>query len=1168
MGPKPEEEHLAQFGEFGSGAGQLARPGGLATDPSSGLVYVADTPNQRISVFTPWGNFAKAFGWGVADGTSQELQVCTTTCFQGIPGDAPGQFHFPQGVAVDTAGNVYVSELRRANTQETNRRVQKFNSAGDFLLMFGGEVNKSTGENVCTAAEVDAGDECGKGISGTANAYFDIDSTFGVDGDYIAVDSVNDVIVGDKDRIQRFGADGHYKSQIPLPASGNPGALDVDPSSDDIYFAFSRGGSTPNIFRLDPSTGSVLDQLELEVPTALATGVDGQVYAVNDPPGFGIEEIETRIVGFDSSGSQLFSCCIPEVEPSNPSVLSALATNPVGDLYAITIAPKNELVHVDLYGPPPVKFEPPPPVPPTIAAQYAIAVESHGATLGAEINPHFWDDTTYYLEYGIEDCEVAACAAKPLPPGSKFTSKVVNAPLRSAGVLLEGLKAGTTYHYRFTAQSSGGGPVTGPDRTFRTFPEPESGEAGCPNQAFRIGASASLPDCRAYEMVSPIDKNNGDILTIPDITTFDNGLEQSATGGEALTYSSYRSFGTPQGAPYTNQYLARRGPGGWSTKNLAPPQGPAATFDFETPYKAFSADLSQSWLSLDADPPLAAGAVQDSPTIYRRENDSTPSYEALTTAEEPLAPAPFDSELQGVSADGSHALFLTQGRLTADAAADPKLQQLYLSYAPGRLRLVSVLPSGVANGQSSSAGVTSTSASQSTNGAAVNLDRLVNLSHAISSDGNRVYWTDVNRGPGRIYLRDNADQPSSAIAAGKCSEPDLACTVAVSQTGVKARFWTATPDGSMALFGIADQESGLNGNLYRFDAEAEAPGRQLIAKGVSGVLGASEDLSRIYFVSSETLAGGAPAGKPNLYLFDEGDLVFIATLSAVDLLTDAQGALIPSNLASEPVFHAPRVSPDGRHLAFISTASPTGYDNLDAKTGEPLSEVYLYSADSAELDCASCNPSGARPVGRQVQANGNGGVLAIAASIPLPLNQLYAPRVLSEDGSRLFFNSYDALLPRDTNGKADVYEWERAGAGGCDETDAAFSPTNGGCVYLISSGESPSDSRFLDASPSGSDVFFTTSSSLLGQDPGLIDVYDAREGGGLPAPPTPAPACEGEACQGPFNPPNDPTPASATFQGAGNVVEKPAARKKKKQKKAKKKKQRKAQANHKGRTRR
>jgi len=125
----------------------------------------------------------------------------------------------------------------------------------------------------------------------------------------------------------------------------------------------------------------------------------------------------------------------------------------------------------------------------------------------------------------------------------------------------------------------------------------------------------------------------------------------------------------------------------------------------------------------------------------------------------------------------------------------------------------------------------------------------------------------------------------------------------------------------------------------------------------------------------------------------------------------------------------------------------------------------------------------------------------------------------------------------DTNGKQDVYEWQRAAdEEACEEAGAQlFVASAGGCLSLVSSGQSPKDSQLLDASEGGVDVFFTTAASLLPQDLGLVDVYDARAGGGFPQTPSPAPSCEGEACQGPLAAPDDPTPASSSFEGAGNV---------------------------------
>ena len=211
----------------------------------------------------------------------------------------------------------------------------------------------------------------------------------------------------------------------------------------------------------------------------------------------------------------------------------------------------------------------------------------------------------------------------------------------------------------------------------------------------------------------------------------------------------------------------------------------------------------------------------------------------------------------------------------------------------------------------------------------------------------------------------------------------------------------------------------------------------------------------------------------------------------------------------------------------------TGYDNTDVSTGKADTEVFLYRAEAnggeGELLCASCNPSGARPQGGG--PNGNA-----AGQIPASANNLYASRVLSDDGNRLFFESYDALTPRDSNGKKDVYQWEAPNTGLCTTTSPTYSPLNGGCIDLISSGQSKLDSQFADATPSGDDVFFTTLSSLLPQDYGLVDVYDARVDGGLPTPPPPPPGCEGEGCQSPAAAPEFQTPAT-NATGPGNLTE-------------------------------
>ena len=172
----------------------------------------------------------------------------------------------------------------------------------------------------------------------------------------------------------------------------------------------------------------------------------------------------------------------------------------------------------------------------------------------------------------------------------------------------------------------------------------------------------------------------------------------------------------------------------------------------------------------------------------------------------------------------------------------------------------------------------------------------------------------------------------------------------------------------------------------------------------------------------------------------------------------------------------------------------------------------------------------------------------LAASIPgwtaVDLSEpLYQSRYLSDSG-RLFFNSRDALVPQDTDGEENVYEYEPEGIGSCERAGGTFDKKSGGCVGLISSGTSGDESAFLDASESGDDVFFVTASKLVSQDyDSAFDVYDAHVCSALApcsmAPVASAPCVTADSCKPAPSP--QPAifgvPASGTFSGAGNVVQ-------------------------------
>jgi hypothetical protein len=134
-----------------------------------------------------------------------------------------------------------------------------------------------------------------------------------------------------------------------------------------------------------------------------------------------------------------------------------------------------------------------------------------------------------------------------------------------------------------------------------------------------------------------------------------------------------------------------------------------------------------------------------------------------------------------------------------------------------------------------------------------------------------------------------------------------------------------------------------------------------------------------------------------------------------------------------------------------------------------------------------------------------------------------------------------------------VYEYEPPTKGGEGEGDCTtstqspsdvYSPKAEGCVGLISSGESSEQSAFLDASASGGDVFFMTTSQLVPTDVDRsYDVYDAHEcttkSPCFPPAAEVPPACNTEAsCKAAPEPQPSiyAAPSSATFVGPGNLA--------------------------------
>jgi hypothetical protein len=868
---------------------------------------------------------------------------------------------------------------------------------------------------------------------------------------------------------------------------------------------------------------------------------------------------------------------------------------------------------------------------PIIEKASASDVASSSATLNVMVNPNN-APTSVHFEYGRCSGGTESCSSSAFE--SSTTPKAIGSGDSPVGVEphVQGLAPGTVYHYRVIASSE---IAAGVSEEFEakegTFTTQSPGEF-------------SLIDGRGWEMVSQAQKEGALIYGFGE----PQGILQAAAQGGAMTYRA--NVPTEPGVVgYANsmQVLSTRSSStGWSSKDLPSPHataiGASGGHEYGEEYRFFSEDLSRGVLQ-SAGPfqPCHDSQGKPQPCFTPEASEQTAFERDLQTGEYtplvtgcPSEPAPCPPAIKehanvepGVvfGKTGQAAAFVGEpcppvqycGPFFAGASPDAKHVVLastvtQLTSQPGsglyewsagrppseQLRYVSELPGNGGGEHEAAFGA---------HGGSPGVGE--NARHAISGDGSRVFWTAKSSND--LYLRNNATRPQSRLGAqGECLEPANACTIQLGNG--PAEFETASSDGSRVFF----SEGGSAHDQSLAECEiVEGPGGPScnesgqptdLGEGGEGpdhgfpgsVIGASEDGSVIYWV----------AANNDLYMdrYSAGkwQRTLIAALSGEDR----------GNWSQSVWGLTARVSPNGEWLAFSSERSLTGYDNQDVSEVEsPIEpvglggrlprmtkvhhdeEVFEYHAGSGgagSLTCASCDPTGARPVGEEaglaVNSFQEGGLRTTVINPAdyefweafqwlagdLPGGEAfeggaarYQPRALSNEG-RLFFDSGSALVPKDINGAWDVYEYEpeNVPAGGehpCTPSSTSgsvvFKPAHAfeaegrkgeegaGCVGLISSGESTQDSVFFDASENGSEVFFLTTSKLSSQDfDNAYDVYDAHECTSaspcVAPPPGPGPECgTAEACRVAPNPPPGiyGAPASATFNGLGNLTPPP-----------------------------
>jgi hypothetical protein len=624
--------------------------------------------------------------------------------------------------------------------------------------------------------------------------------------------------------------------------------------------------------------------------------------------------------------------------------------------------------------------------------------------------------------------------------------------------------------------------------------------APCSNESVRTGASALLPNCRAYELVTPSSNDHLRLGVWNNVASANNlfPTENLNSAGDSVVYLA-DGGALPfmdEGRGNFEEYEAIRTPDGWlTTRGLSPSGEEALPLEVDSVSEAHQYGFFQVF---------AFGGGEENGTLGR---EGTVNYLGKPDGSfEPIGVGSLGTEGRAegrwISPDGSHIVFSTRGP-QCNGSSDCAGNQLepnapstgtpavYDRGPDGPTKVISLLPGDVTPAAGEGADY-----------------------QGSSRDGTVIAF----KLGGALYARIDGEE-----------------TVAV--TG-GATFGGISSHGE-TIFSV---QSGDIGDIFAYDV-ASATADQVTTSGDAQMVTISADGSHAFFLSPSQLDGtkGA-AGQPNLYSWSKaGGISFIATVSTTDLeglpALNAWTSRAVRPDGSGPSFgpgtSTARTTPDGSVLAFESAAQLTSYDNAGH------TEIYRWDEGSEGPECVSCNPL-QEPASSDARLQSVGvesfGTDFSGTTFMTVINNLTA------DGSRVFFETEEALVGRDSDGINDVYEWsaEREGV-----------PS---AAMLISSGKTPESvnrveafgnvfefsfeaNNLLGVSPNGGDVLIGTRDKLVanGSPEGVPVIYDAREGGGFGVT-TPTP-CEGDACQSEAPAPHLNLPTSNGFQGRGNVKE-------------------------------
>jgi hypothetical protein len=684
-------------------------------------------------------------------------------------------------------------------------------------------------------------------------------------------------------------------------------------------------------------------------------------------------------------------------------------------------------------------------------------------------------------------------------------------------------------------------------------PEAAFAEKGCPNEALRkeLGALA-LPECRAYELVSPPYKEGWE--AVPRLVSVDGSRVIGDSFGvfAAAENDQGQVSGDVIGG---DAYLFTRNEAtGWTTTSLNPPASrfPGPNYEGEAiaRFVAASDDLGRTLWRMQPSGGETGLYLEPAPGVFEPVGRGFAEGEGRREVLLGL------HSFVGASGDLSHVLFTTS--MAQPLSRSGSLYEYVTSGAHASTTPVAVAvdAGGVPLGECGAVLGGATSAKPY---------KYVSKYNAVAENGARVFFTvlheaevEVNGIPtqceaiqpsvNEVYARVETASGSSTTVA--ISEPTTGATgdcEACKEEGQlkSAEFQGASADGARVFFTTAQEllPGSQGSSLYEYDFLGEAHNKvRLLAPEVLGVTRVSRDGSHVYFVSSAALSSSsngqpsgffpeAQAGADNLYVYDTttGVTSFVVMLCASGNLSgtvadvnchgsDAQLWRFKDERAAQASVCPPEwtTCEDGRFLVFESNGDLTEDDE------STVEQLFRYDAQSHTLVRVSIGQGGPNN-------DGNLGDAALAPHIPAPNYEAsdeptQEASVLSVTGDgAVTFESADGLAPGASVGVNNVYEYRD------------------GNPYLISAAraeatsESGANTQLAAVDATGRDVFFSSLDRLVGQDvDNQRDVYDARVDGGFP-PPIPVAGC-GTACQGPpGSAPSFPAALSAAIPGGENL---------------------------------